>query len=150
MHIRRTRSCWPSPSTGEWTHYTALDGVFSNVLEISGQSTNWFISIYANKDSRYSLTVIPDSRKYPRVSTGDLVATQVERDRVRLVWKLAESSAGEVTKYLVYSSVWFDSERILTTVCGLEQNTDHAYSLVTCYHGSPCNATVTSLMDNRK
>lgn len=72
MRIRRTRPCWPFNYTGEWTHFTAHDGV-SNVLQIAGQSANWFISIYANKDSRYSRMVIPDSKKYPPVSTGDLI-----------------------------------------------------------------------------
>ena len=149
LHIRRTRPCWPSPSTGEWTHYSATDGV-SNVIEILAQSTNWFISVYANKDSRYSLMVIADSQHYPRISAGDLSATQIEKDVIQLSWVPAESQAGNVTRYLVYSSVWFDSERIMTTVCGIEQNTDHAYSAVTCESGTSCNTSIRSLMDNRR
>ena len=149
LWIRRTRPCWPNPHTGEWTHFKGEGDGILNVLELPSASTRWFVTVFGRVDSRYSLTVTPDTRSYPLITQGDVNATQTARDSVELRWIPASRGGIPVTRYLVYSSMWFDgAERILTTVCGLEQNTDHAYAIVDCLNA--CNVTIKALTNGRK
>ena len=149
LWIRRTRPCWPNPQTGDWTHFKGEGEGILNVLELPSASTKWFITVFGRAESRYTLTVIPDSRSYPLITQGDINATQISRDSVELRWLPASRHGILVSKYLVYSSMWFEgAPRILTTVCGLEQNTDHAYAIVDCAHA--CNVTIKALTNGRK
>jgi len=151
MYIRRTRPCWPNPYTGERIHYQADDNDPVKVVEILSQSTQWFISVYSRVSSRYSLTVVPDGTAYPRRDSSWVDVKQVSRDTAQISWRPASAAGtGRVSQYLIYSTIWFPSQRVLNSVCGLQLNTDHPYSVVECESGTTCTANITALSNDRK
>ena len=182
LFVRKTRPCWPNPyscidlNTGSslpdcaWTHYKSTingsqDGV-ATVLEVPLTSTQWYITVFAKSNSKYSLTVISDTSQYPRVGSGGVLsATQNDEKSASLLWSPAFFDPNRnsfVTQYIVYTSTHYDTldtssnphlivstSRIMNTVCGLKENTDHPYSIVTCGSGA-CSANITGLVNGRK
>lgn len=151
LFVRKTRPCWPNPYTGEWVHYKADDDDPVKAIEVFSQSTKWFISVFSRTNSRYSLTIIPDSAEYARRPAGTLTALQTSKDTAQIQWApSATPKEGRVVQYMIYSTIWFPSQRILTSVCGLQVNTDHPYSIVNCAEGETCIANITNLVNERK
>ena len=163
LYIRKVRPCWPNPWTGEWTHYKSntngSDDGDTTLLELPAEATQWYITVFGKTAGKYSLSVVTDTSTYPRVGDGKIEASQVNENTVEIAWTAA--TAG-VSSYIVYSSMYFETgaarlnrkllvspSRILNTVCGLAQNTDHAYSVVAC-SDAVCRTNITSLISGRK
>lgn len=161
LFIRRTRPCWPDPHTGEWAHYMSVtDGsedAQPTLIEVPASSTQWFITVFAKSSGRYSLTVVEYAETYPRIPDGAISSSQLTKETVELTWQPATVGNSRVERYIIYSSMVFESvtsapaasRRIFNTVCGLKQNTDHPYSVVSCSEDT-CRANISSLVNDRK
>ena len=179
LFVRRTRPCWPNPWTCvgastacEWTHYhSVIDGSADGkptLLELPLTSTQWYLTVYAKSNAKYTLQIFEDPSTVARLTDGGglLAAKQVGPDSIQLSWAAPNFypvRSTSATKYTVYSSVYFDtgekiatdpnllisSSRIMDTVCGLTANTDHPYAVIECA-GPECALNVTGLLNRRK
>lgn len=158
LYIRRTRPCWPDPWNDTWYHYKSVtNGSFdgtATIFEIPAESSQWFITVYSKVGGRYALTIVPEYYDYPRIPNGMIQAVQLARDTVEIAWEQAVSET-PVSNYIIYSSIYFESESvpgqvlILNTVCGLQANTDHPYAVTSCVD-QICKANITGLSNHRR
>jgi len=155
-----------------WTHFMSeIDGSrdgTSTFFEVPLSSTKYFISVYAPQRSSYTLTVLADIGAMPRPgNNGKIAAQQIKELQVQLSWKesfFLPIGVSDVKQYWVYSAMLLDNdnrsnlavfmrpEKIMNTVCGLQNNTDRQYSLVqadACL-GGVCNATVDGVVAQRR
>lgn len=155
-----------------WTHFMSeIDGSrdgTSTFFEVPLSSTKYFISVYAPQRSSYTLTVLADIGAMPRPgNNGKIAAQQIKELQVQLSWKesfFLPIGVSDVKQYWVYSAMLLDNdnrsnlavfmrpEKIMNTVCGLQNNTDRQYSLVqadACV-GGVCNATVDGVVAQRR
>lgn len=155
-----------------WTHFMSeIDGSrdgTSTFFEVPLSSTKYFISVYAPQRSSYTLTVLADIGAMPRPgNNGKIVAQQMKELQVQLSWKesfFLPIGVSDVKQYWVYSATLLDNdnrsnlavfmrpEKIMNTVCGLQNNTDRQYSLVQAEQcvGGVCNATVDGVVAQRR
>jgi hypothetical protein len=179
--VRKTRPCFPNPyrcvvtrrfSDCEWTHFGsdisgARDGT-PTFFEVDLTSTKYFISVYAQTTAQYTLTVLTDIGAYPRPGAlGRITARQVRELQVQLTWDIATYFPVDVTdtaNYEVYSSILLENDnrtnmavfmrpdKIMNTVCGLENNTDRPELTVTraqCGE-TQCNATLVGIITDKR
>lgn len=138
-------------------------------FEVPLSSTKYFISVYAPQSgSAYSLTVLADIGAFPRPgASGKLTARQLRRLEVMISWDQATYSPQNVTQtkqYAVYSSLLLDKDnrsntavflrpdKIMNTVCGLQNNTDRQFDTVPaarCFSGK-CNATIDGVITDKR
>mmetsp|Transcript_96043 Transcript_96043/g.222653 ORF Transcript_96043/g.222653 Transcript_96043/m.222653 type:complete len:337 (+) Transcript_96043:67-1077(+) len=147
------------------THYVSeINGTRDGAptfFEVSLTSTQFFMVVYATEEAAYTLTLLADIGAFPRPgSSGMIKARQLTEDSVQLSWDEAwyrPEGVAETWRYWVYSSMLLDtdsnvtnfaiflrSDKIMNTVCGLQNNTDSHYDIVPselCSFGS-CNTTV--------
>ena len=93
-------------------------------------------------------------------------ANQLDETTVTLSWVPSFFSpirTSTVTQYIIYTATHYDTvdastnplllastSRIMNTVCGLKENTDHPYSIATCDPmASACTANITGLTNCR-
>jgi hypothetical protein len=155
-----------------WTHFMSeIDGSRDGTptfFEIPLSSTKYFISVFSADNSAYTLTVLADIGAFPRPGgNGKIVARQLQELQVQISWDQAgfiPTGISDVKQYWVYSSMLLDSDnrtnmavflrpdKIMNTVCGLQNNTDRQYSIVKgsdCSFGS-CNATIDGVITNKR
>lgn len=160
------------PSECTWTHFMSnIDGSrdgTSTFFEVPLSSTKYFISVYAPIRSSYTLTILADIGAYPRPGAkGRMSARLMKELQVQLSWKDAyftPMGISDVKQYWVYSSMLLDNDnrsnlavfmrpdKIMNTVCGLQNNTDQQYSRVpatACAFGI-CNATIDGVVAQRR
>jgi hypothetical protein len=175
LYIRRTWPCFPNPykcldtssTTGsycEWTDYqtdTSEDRAGAPTMFILNQtSTRYYMAVFAEKSSHYTLQVVTDIIADNSTSTwnttallpypgnnGQVTGTQTAETSVQISW----SPAPYATQYLLYAQLMLNSDtlsnkytfiktsKVLNTVCGLTNNTDGAY--LTLSASSACNTT---------
>jgi hypothetical protein len=161
-----------TPLTCAWTHFmTQIDGSRDGTptfFEVPLSSTKYFLSVYAPVRSSYTLTVLADIGAFPRPGeNGKILARQMKELQVQLSWNPASFfpvGISEVKQYWVYSAMLLDNDnrsnlavflrpdKIMNTVCGLQNNTDHQYSRVAaamCANGT-CNATIDGVVAQRR
>jgi hypothetical protein len=155
-----------------WTHFMSdIDGARDGTptfFEIPLSSTKYFLSVYAPQRSSYTLTVLADIGAFPRPgNNGKLVARQMKELQVQISWNVAHffpTGISDVKQYWVYSAMLLETDnrtnmavfmrasKIMNTVCGLQNNTDHQYDKVPaalCASGT-CNATIDGVVAQRK
>ncbi|CAE7210862.1 unnamed protein product [Symbiodinium natans] len=156
----------------EWTHFVSeIDGSRDGsptFFELPLSSTKHFISVYAPEDSAYTLTILADIGRYPRPgSNGRITARQLTEMQVQLSWDAAEfipAGVAQAKQYWVYSSMLLESDnrtnmavflrpdKIMNTVCGLQNNTDRQYTIVPadqCSNGK-CNVTIDGVITDKR
>ena len=111
-------------------------------------SSQWFITVYAKTSSRYALTIVPHVVDYPRITQGQIKAIQLAKDSVEIQWNQAVADT-PILNYIVYSSLFLESSLSFTTVCGLQENTDHPYAVTSCFD-SICKFNISRLSNNRR
>lgn len=160
------------PADCTWTHFMSdIDGSRDGTptfFEIPLSSTKYFLSVYAPVRSSYTLTVLADIGAFPRPgNNGKIVARQMKELQVQISWSTAHffpADISDVKQYWVYSAMLLETDnrsnmavfmrpsKIMNTVCGLQNNTDHEYDKVDkalCAFGS-CNATIDGVVAERK
>jgi hypothetical protein len=140
----------------------------ATLFEVPLSSTKYFISVYAPVRASYTLTVLADIGAFPRPGqNGKLSASLMKELQVQLSWKPSHFipvGISDVKQYWVYSSMLLDNDnrsnlavfmrpdKIMNTVCGLQNNTDQQYSRVpasACAFGV-CNATIDGVVAQRR
>lgn len=160
------------PSLCTWTHFMSqIDGSRDGTptfFEVPLSSTKYFISVYSPTRSAYTLTVLADIGAFPRPgANGKITARQMKELQVQLSWREATFypvGITDVKQYWVYSAMLLDNDnrsnlavflrpdKIMNTVCGLQNNTDHQYSRISanmCALGV-CNATIDGVVAQRR
>jgi len=155
-----------------WTHFMSeIDGSRDGTptfFEVPLSSTKYFLSVYATEDSAYTLTVLADIGAFPRPGgNGRITARQLTELQVQISWDVADfipRGISEVKRYWIYSSmllendnrtnmaVFLRSDKIMNTVCGLQNNTDRHYNNVSaseCSNGK-CNATIDGVITDKR
>eukprot|EP00933_Yihiella_yeosuensis_P057092 TRINITY_DN56655_c0_g1_i1.p1 TRINITY_DN56655_c0_g1~~TRINITY_DN56655_c0_g1_i1.p1 ORF type:complete len:342 (-),score=56.17 TRINITY_DN56655_c0_g1_i1:65-1090(-) len=163
--IRSAQSCL-------WTHFMSeIDGSRDGTptfFEVPLSSTKYFISVFSTVNSAYTLTVLADIGAFPRPGgNGKIVARQLRELQVQISWDQADfipKGISEVKQYWIYSSMLLESDnrtnmavflrpdKIMNTVCALQNNTDRQYSLVSqseCSNGK-CNATIDGVITDKR
>mmetsp|Transcript_59309 Transcript_59309/g.164016 ORF Transcript_59309/g.164016 Transcript_59309/m.164016 type:complete len:352 (-) Transcript_59309:126-1181(-) len=155
------------------THYVSeINGTRDGAptfFEVPLMSTQWFMSIYATEESAYTLTLLADIGAFPRPgSSGNVKARQLTESSIQLSWDEAwyrPEGTSETLRYWVYTSLLLDtdsnvtnkaiflrSDKIMNTVCGLQNNTDTHYDIVRsdlCSFGI-CNTTVEGILAGKQ
>jgi hypothetical protein len=181
LFVRKTRPCYPDPyscverrksSDCTWTHFMSqIDGSVDGTatfFELPLTSTRYFISVYARTNAQYTLTALTDMGAFPRPGGfGRISAVQLRELQVQLSWDVASYFPAGITdtkQYSVYSSLLLENDnrtnmavfmrpdKIMNTVCGLENNTDRQELTVTRAQcgATKCNATLDGIiMDKR-
>lgn len=185
LFVRKTRPCYPDPyscvesrhaADCTWTHFMSeIDGSRDGTptfFDVPLSSTKYYISVYARSNSQYTLTVLTDIGAYPRPGAfGRITARQVRELQVQLSWHASTYEPVGVTTtkhFSVYSSLLLDidnrtnlavfmrPEKIMNTVCGLENNTDRAETTVTpadcntTENGTLCTATLDGIVTDKR
>jgi hypothetical protein len=129
------------------------------LIEVPLSSTRWFITVYAETDSRYSLSVINKPEGYPRIGSGGILNwAQIHEDAFTLSWSRAVASEYTVNRYLIYRSIslqenpYVQSPLVLNTVCGLRDNTDYAYAVIdpaSACTSDICTTNITGILPNK-
>jgi len=155
------------------THYVSeLNGTRDGAptfFEVPLTSTQWFMVIYATEEAAYTLTLLSDIGAFPRPGTsGRVRARQLTEQSIQLSWDEAwyrPEAISETLRYWVYTAlllpedgngtnkiVFLRSDKIMNTVCGLQNNTDSHYSIVPselCSFGI-CNTTVDGILTGKQ
>lgn len=150
------------------SHYVSeIDGSHDGsptFFEVPLTSTQWFISVYAAEEAAYTLTFLSDTGAFPRPGTGGtIVARQLTENAMQLSWNEAyyrPQGIASTYQYWIYVSklidqdtnytsrtVFLRKDKVMNTVCGLQNNTDTHYAKVSselCSFGA-CNATVSGI-----
>mmetsp|Transcript_2414 Transcript_2414/g.7144 ORF Transcript_2414/g.7144 Transcript_2414/m.7144 type:complete len:372 (+) Transcript_2414:80-1195(+) len=160
------------PASCAWTHFMSeIDGSrdgTATFFEVPLSSTKWYISVFATEKSAYTLTVLADTGAFPRPGGhGKITARQLRELQVEIAWDTAAYVPEETTttdKYWVYSSMLLETDRrtntavfmrpdkIMNTVCGLQNNTDRQYTTVAaaeCSNGR-CSATIDPVITDKR
>lgn len=160
------------PSACAWTHFMSeIDGSRDGTptfFEVPLSSTKYFISVYAPESSAYTLTMLADVGAFPRPGgSGRITARQVRELQVQISWQEANyvpTGVSDTRQYWVYSSmlleddnrsntaVFLRPDKIMNTVCGLQNNTDRQYDRVPaalCSSGQ-CNATIDGVITEKR
>lgn len=160
------------PAECQWTHFMSeIDGSRDGTptfFEIPLTTTKYFISVYAAANSEYTLTVLADIGAFPRPGlSGQIAARQIKELQVQLSWdtmSFAPTGITNAKRYSVYSSMLLDDDnrsntavfmrpdKIMNTVCGLQNNTDRAYDHVpaaSCSNGR-CNVTIDGVIKEKR
>eukprot|EP00435_Cladocopium_sp_Y103_P029084 s257_g7.t1 len=155
-----------------WTHFMSeIDGSRDGsptFFEVPLSSTKYFISVYAPENSAYTLTVLADIGAFPRPgANGRLTARQLSELQVQISWDASgfvPPGISDAKQYWVYSSMLLESDnrtnmavflrpdKIMNTVCGLQNNTDRQYSIIPadqCSNGK-CNATIDGVITDKR
>merc|ERR1719201_2996018 len=160
------------PAECTWTHFMSeIDGSrdgTATFFEVPLSSTKYFISVYAPIRSSYTLTILADIGAFPRPgNNGKIIARQMKELQVQLSWTAANflpQGISDVKQYWVYSAMLLDNDnrsnlavfmrpdKIMNTVCGLQNNTDHQYDRVPAAMcaNSVCNATIDGVVAQRR
>lgn len=163
-----------SPADCQWTHFMSeIDGSRDGAptfFEVPLSTTRWFISVYSPgpRIASYTLTVLADIGAFPRPGAqGRLTARQLRELQVQISWNTATFSPvgiSQVARYWVYSAMLLESdnrsntaifltpEKIMNTVCGLQNNTHVHYDVLTpdrCQNGI-CNATIEGVITEKR
>lgn len=161
-------------STCQRTHFVSdisgsRDGA-PTFFEISLSTTRYFISVYAPVESLYTLTVLSDIGAFPRPPhPGRVTARQLDSMLVQISWHEAQYRPVGVSDTLMYwiyaailepsdpnvttaSHVFLRPTKIMNTVCGLTNTTDHQYDKLppTMCAGGMCNATIVGILNNQR
>jgi hypothetical protein len=164
-----------NPQDCEWTHFMSeIDGSRDGTptfFEIPFYSTRYYMSVFATLNSAYTLTVLADIGALPRPGErGKLAASQEKELAVSLAWHEAfyipepPYNVTDTKQYWIYSSMLLDEDnrtnmavflrpdKIMNTVCGLQNNTDRQYSRVTpaVCSGGICNTTVDGVVVDKR
>lgn len=161
-----------NPSECKWTHFMSeiegnRDGT-PTFFEVPLSSTKYFISVYAPERSSYTLTMLADIGAFPRPGGGGrITARQMKELQVQISWDEAHyfpSGISGTKQYWVYSAMLLESDnrsnmavfmrpdKIMNTVCGLQNNTDRQYDRVPaamCSYGK-CNATIDGVITQQR
>mmetsp|Transcript_115072 Transcript_115072/g.245832 ORF Transcript_115072/g.245832 Transcript_115072/m.245832 type:complete len:353 (+) Transcript_115072:67-1125(+) len=160
------------PAECKWTHFMSeIDGSRDGTptfFEIPLSSTKYFLSIYAAQNSAYTLTVLADIGAFPRPGgNGRIVARQLRELQVQLSWTEASYVPAGISgtrRYWIYSSMLLENDnrtnmavflrpdKIMNTVCGLQNNTDRQYAIMEqamCSEGV-CNATIDGVITDKR
>jgi hypothetical protein len=160
------------PDMCKWTHFMSeIDGSRDGTptfFEVPLSSTKYYISVFATQNSAYTLTLLADIGAFPRPgSNGRLEAKQLRELQVQLTWDTSTFrpiGITDVEEYWVYSAMLLENDnrtnmavfmrpdKIMNTVCGLENNTDREYSRIapsTC-SGGKCNATIDGVITDKR
>eukprot|EP00434_Breviolum_minutum_P008430 symbB.v1.2.007441.t1/scaffold445.1/size204899/4 len=167
---REASGCQWRPDS--WTHFLSeIDGSRDGsptFFEVPLSATKYFISVYAPENSAYTLTVLSDIGAFPRPgANGRLTARQLSELQVQISWDAAgyiPTGISETKQYWVYSSMLKESDnrtnmavflrpdKIMNTVCGLQNNTDRQYTIIPasqCSNGK-CNATIDGVITDKR
>ena len=159
-------------STCQWTHFLSeIDGSRDGsptFFEVPLSATKYFISVYAPVNSAYTLTVLSDIGAFPRPGeNGRLTARQLTEMQVQISWDAAgyfPTGISETKQYWIYSAMLLDADnrtnmavflrpdKIMNTVCGLQNNTDRQYTIIPasqCSNGK-CNATIDGVITDKR
>lgn len=181
MFVRKTRPCYPDPYSCvesrhapdcQWTHFMSeIDGSKDGTptyFEAELSSTNYFIAVYARTNAQYTLTALTDIGQYPRPGKfGKLTARQVRELQVQVSWDVATYNPGGISAtrhYSVYSAILLENDersnlavfmrpdKIMNTVCGIDNNTDRPELTVTRAECSEtvCNATIDGIITEKR
>lgn len=133
-------------------------------FEVPLTSTQWFITVYAVEEAAYTLTFLSDIGAFPRPGTsGNILGRQLTENTMQLSWNEAFYRPQGITstyQYWIYVAklidqdtnytsrvVFLRKDKVMNTVCGLQNNTDTHYAKVSsdlCSFGT-CNATVSPI-----
>jgi len=161
-----------NPSACAWTHFMSeIDGSRDGTptfFEVPLSATKYFISVFSTENSAYTLTVLADIGQFPRPgANGRITARQLSELQVQISWDIAEFAPRGITtvkQYWVYSSMLLESDnrtnmavflradKIMNTVCGLQNNTDKQYDITPaseCSNGK-CNATINGVITDKR
>lgn len=155
----------------ERTHFMSeIDGSRDGAptfFQVSLSASSYYISVFAAQDSRYSLTVIDDIGAWPRRGNDGIVRGSVlGAGEVMLQWTIADYfplGISETKQYWVYAVRLLDDDvvnesavlirpgKILNTVCGIVNNTDHADDLVDSdLCDTTCNTSLSGLISGSR
>lgn len=155
-----------------YTHFKSeIDGSRDGAptfFEIPLSSTKFFISVFAVENAAYTLTVLADIGAFPRPGgLGRITARQLRELQVQLSWDeagYAPTGISDTKQYWIYSSMLLDDDnrtnaavfmrpdKIMNTVCGLQNNTDRQYDRIPaaqCSFGK-CNATIDGVITDKR
>lgn len=161
-----------SASDCEWTHFMSeIDGSRDGAptfFEVPLSSTKYYIAVYATTTASYTLTLLSDIGAFPRPGQyGRITARQLRELQVEISWKAAYYLPNDVTttkQYWIYSAmllstdsrlnmnVFLRPDKVMNTVCGLQNNTDQQYSRIPasqCERGV-CNATIDGVITDKR
>jgi len=160
------------PEACAWTHHMSeIDGSRDGTptfFEMPLASTKFYLSVFATQKSTYTLTVLADTGAFPRPGAfGKITARQLSELGVEISWDQATyvpTGTANTSKYLVYSSVLLDNDKrtnmavfmrpdkIMNTVCGLQNNTDRTYTtvLATSCSSGKCTARIDPVITNKR
>lgn len=144
------------PNECKWTAFKSqIDGSMDGTptfFEVDFTTTKWYLSVYATQNSQYTLNVLADIGIFPRPGAlGLITGKQIAEGEVEIEWSHAYYNPTGVTdtrQYYVYSSLLLDGDnsssiyaflrpnKIMNSVCGLENNTDKPYDRVPAISGS--------------
>jgi len=164
--VRRTYPCWPNPyrceskktPSCEWAHYQSDMSPSrtgnQTLIEVPLSSTRWYITVFAQSDATYSLSIINNPSAYPRVgSDGVLRWAQILEDTITLSWSPASvSTQYQITRYIIYNSISLDDVAVTPhTVCGLRDHSDFAYKIVHCQPDATmeCSTNISHILQNQ-
>jgi len=138
-------------------------------FEVPLTSTQWFISVYAVEAAAYTLTFLSDIGAFPRPGvSGNIIARQLTEESIQVSWNEAFYRPQGITstyQYWIYvaklidqdtnytsRTVFLRKDKVMNTVCGLQNNTDTHYAKVSsdlCSFGQ-CNATVSPIEPGKR
>jgi len=170
----------PQPSQCLWTHFVSkIDGTrdgAATLFEFPLTSTRYYISVHGLTRATYTFMAMTDIGAFPRPGgQGQIFAYQTKLPlEVDLSWKPAffrpkdvgGREIGKILKYHVYSAMLLDkdkrtnaavfltSNKIMNTVCGLQNNTDRPFNATfpdqSCGANGYCNQTIHGVIVNRR
>jgi hypothetical protein len=137
-------------------------------FEVPLSSTKYFISVYARTNAAFTLTLLADIGAFPRPGgNGKIIARQLRELQVQISWNEASYEPVGISRtkqYWVYSSLLLENDnrtnmavflrpdKIMNTVCGLQNNTDRQYDTIPaslCSNGI-CNATIDGVITDKR
>jgi hypothetical protein len=136
-------------------------------FQVSLSAASYYISVFAVQESRYSLTVLDDVGAWPRRGNNGIVRGAVMgSSKVMLQWTIAKYfplGVSETKQYRVYAirlleddvinntAVFLRPNKILNTVCGILNNTDHADDIVDSdLCDTTCNTSLEGLISGSR
>lgn len=137
-------------------------------FQVSLSASSYYISVFATQESRYALTVLDDVGAWPRRGNNGIIRGAVMgTGEVMLQWTIANYfplGISETKRYYVYairlleddevnqsSAVLLRPEKILNTVCGILNNTDHEDDIVDSdLCDTTCNTSLLGLLSGSR
>lgn len=156
----------------EWTHFMSeIDGSRDGAptfFEVPLSSTKYYISVYATTTASYTLSVISNVGVFPRPGGyGRISARQLHEYQVEVSWTAASFQPNDVSstkQYWIYSAlllstdnrlnmnVFLRPDKVMNTVCGLQNNTDQPYDLMQASEckSDVCSATIDGILTDKR